>query len=123
MSRIDGALRARAAGSAASMAAAELLIAGAWPDRDDFAGFVTVTASPGSGLTVAIAGWESAAAAAAPGGGLCCSGGERRMLALTASLAAGIPVDLRDAVTGLDGRNACLLADAVLSASGHRDAR
>jgi hypothetical protein len=45
------------------------------------------------------------------------------MLGITASLAAGIPVDLRDAVTGLDGRNARLVADAVLHASGHRDAR
>ena len=122
MSSIDQALRACAAGSLAAMAAAELLIAGAWPDRDDFAGFVTVTASPGSGLTVAVVDWEAAAKAAATGGGLCCSGGERRMLQVTASLAAGIPVDLRDAVTGLDGANARLVAGAVLSASGHRDA-
>jgi hypothetical protein len=38
-------------------------------------------------------------------GELPCSGGERRTLRLSASLAAGIPVDLRDAVTGLDDRN------------------
>lgn len=122
MTGIDGALRAHAAGSLASMAAAELLIAGSWTDRDDFAGFVTVTASPGSGLTVAVVDWEAAAKAAVPGGGLCCSGGERRMLQVTASLAAGIPVDLRDAFTGLDEPNARLLAGAVLAASGHRDA-
>lgn len=115
---MNGALRAHAAGSLAAAAAAELLIAGAWAERDDFAGFVTVTASPGSGLTVAVVDWE---AAAAPGS-LCCSGGERRMLQVTASLAAGIPVSLRDAVTGLDGRNARLVAGAVLAASGHRDA-
>ena len=115
-------MRAHAAGSLAAGAAAELLIAGAWLDRDDFAGrFVTVTASPGTGLAVALAGWP--AAAAALGGGLPCSGGERRMLGITASLAAGIPVDLRDAVTGLDGRNARLVVGAVLHASGHRDAR
>ncbi|HEY1700684.1 MAG TPA: hypothetical protein VGG75_13310 [Trebonia sp.] len=36
------------------------------------------------------------------------------MLALTASRAAGIPVSLSDAVTGLDGRNARLAADAAL---------
>ncbi|MGH3170118.1 MAG: hypothetical protein ACRDN0_30070 [Trebonia sp.] len=123
MSSIDEALRAHAAGSLAAMAAAELLIAGDWAGRDDFAGFVTVTASPGSGLTVALADWEAAAAAAAPGGGLPCSGGERRMLQVTASLAAGIPVSLRDAVTGLDGTSARLVAGAVLHASGHRDAR
>jgi hypothetical protein len=122
VSSLDGALRAHAAGSLAAAAAAELLIAGPWPGRDDFAGFVTVTASPGSGLTVAVVDWEAAAAAAAPGGGLPCSGGERRILALTASLAAGIPVDLRDTVTGLDSRNARLVAGAVLAASGCRDA-
>lgn len=118
MSSIDGALRARAAGSPADSAAAELLIAGAWTERDDFAGFVTVAASPGSGLAVAVVDWE---AAVAPGG-LCLSGGERRMLRVTASLAAGIPVDLRDAVTGLDGRSARLVAGAVPAASGCRDA-
>jgi hypothetical protein len=122
VSSIDEELRAHAAGSLAAMAAAELLIAGAWTGRDDFAAFVTVTASPGSGLAVAIIDWEAAAAAAAPGGGLCCSGGERRMLQVTASLAAGIPVSLRDAATGLDGRNARLVAGAVLAAAGCRDA-
>ena len=35
-------------------------------------------------------------------GGLPCSGGDRRMLLLSASLAAGIPADLSDAVIGLD---------------------
>jgi hypothetical protein len=121
VSSIDGALRACAAGSLAAAAAAELLIAGSWPDRGDFAGFVTVTASPGSELTVAIVDWEAAAGAAAPGGGLPCSGGERRMLQVTASLAAGIPAGLRGAVTGPDGRNARLAAGAVLAASGCRD--
>jgi len=119
---LDGAVRAHAAGSLAAGAAAELLIAGDWLDRDDFAGrFVTVTDSPGSGLAVAIIGWP--AAAAALGQSLPCSGGEQRMLRITASLAAGIPVDLRDAAAGLDGRNARLVADAMLRASGHRDVR
>ena len=119
---LDGAVRAHAAGSLAAGAAAELLIAGAWPDRDDFAGrFVTVTAGPGTGLAVAVVDWP--AAAGALGSSLACSGGEQRMLRITASLAAGIPVDLRETVTGLDGRNARLVADAVLHASGHRDAR
>jgi hypothetical protein len=60
-------------------------------------------------------------AAGALGAGLPCSGGERRLLQVTASLAAGIPVDLRDAVAGLDRRNARLVAGAVLHASGHQD--
>jgi hypothetical protein len=45
-------------------------------------------------------------------------GGERRMLKITASLAGGIPVDLRDTLTGLDDRNVQLLSTAVLHASG-----
>ena len=68
---------------------------------------------------MAVVDWP--AAAAALGRSLPCSGGERRLLQVTASLAAGIPVDLRDAVTGLDGRSARLVAGAVLHASGHRD--
>jgi ABC-type transport system involved in cytochrome bd biosynthesis fused ATPase/permease subunit len=43
-----------------------------------------------------------AAITALQAGELPCSGGERRILQLAAALAAGIPVDLRDTVTGLD---------------------
>jgi hypothetical protein len=53
-------------------------------------------------------------------GELPCSGGERRILQLSASLAGGIPVDLRDAVTGLDGRNTILLVNAIRQAAGRR---
>jgi hypothetical protein len=119
VSVLDGALRAHADGDLCAEAAAGLLIAGRWLERDDFAGrFVTVAASPCSGTQVALVDWV--AAAAALGRSLSCSGGERRLLQVTASLAAGIPVDLRDAVAGLDGRNARLVAEAVLHASGHR---
>ena len=45
--------------------------------------------------------WD-AAITALNSGDLPCSGGERRILQLSASLAAGIPVSLRDTVTGLD---------------------
>jgi hypothetical protein len=120
VSIIDGALRAHADGDLCAEAAAGLLIAGHWPDRDDFAGrFITMAASPGSGTRMAVVDWP--AAAAALGRSLPCSGGERRLLQVTASLAAGIPVDLRDAAAGLDGRSARLVAGAVLHASGHRD--
>ena len=119
VSVLDGALRAHADGDLCAEAAAWLLIAGRWLDRDDFAGrFVTVAASPGSGTEMAVIDWP--AAAAALGAGLPCSGGERRLLQVTASLAAGIPVDLRDAAAGLDGRSARLAAGAVLHASGRR---
>lgn len=122
MSIMDSALRAHADGDLCAEAAAGLLIAGRWLERDDFAGrFVTVTASPCSGTQMAVIDWP--AAAGALGASLPCSGGERRLLQVTASLAAGIPVDLRDAAAGLDGRSARLVADAVLHASGHRSMR
>jgi hypothetical protein len=122
VSFLDEALLARADGDLCAEAAAGLLIAGRWPDRDDFAGrFITMTASPGSGTRVAVVDWP--AAAGALGSSLPCSAGERRLLQVTASLAAGIPVSLRDAAAGLDGRNARLVADAVLHASGHRGMR
>jgi len=39
---------------------------------------------------------------------------------LSASLAGGIPVDLRDAVTGLDDDNIARLVTAILHAAGKR---
>jgi len=51
---------------------------------------------------VAVVDWPSAVAAL--GTSLPCSGGEQRMLRVTASLADGIAVDLRDTLTGLDDR-------------------
>jgi hypothetical protein len=42
------------------------------------------------------------------------------MLKITASLADGIPVDLRDTLTGLDDHNIQLLITAVRRVSGKR---
>jgi hypothetical protein len=53
-------------------------------------------------------------------GHLPCSGGEQRILRIAASLAHGIPVDLRDALSGLDRRNIQRVTTAVLHASGQR---
>jgi hypothetical protein len=53
-------------------------------------------------------------------GDLPCSGGEQRILRLAASLADGIPIDLRDTLTGLDNRNIELTITAILHASGKR---
>jgi len=63
--------------------------------------------------------WD-AAITALNAGELPSSGGERRLLLLSAGLAAGIPVDLRDAVTGLDDRNTRHLLTAIRHASGKR---
>jgi hypothetical protein len=122
VSVLDTALRAHADGDLCAEAAAGLLIAGRWPDRDDFASrFITTEASPGSGIQIAVVDWP--AAAGALGASLPCQAGERRLLQVTASLAAGIPAGLRDAAAGPGGRNARLVADAVLHASGHRSMR
>jgi hypothetical protein len=57
---------------------------------------------------------------AALGSSLACPGGEQRMLKITASLADGIPVDLRDTLTSLDQRNVGLVVTAVQHAAGQR---
>jgi len=110
-------LRAHAQGLYCLEAAAELLIAQDWLHRDDFTSrFVTVHPGIGSGQPMTVIDWP--AAVAALGAGLACSGGEQQMLKITASLADGIPADLRDTLTGLDDRNVQLLITAVLHASG-----
>lgn len=116
---ITTALLNHAKGSCCLSAAAELVIAQAWLNRDDFASrFITVCPSPGSGKPVAVIDWPAAVAALDTS--LPCSGGEQRMLKLTASLADGIPVDLRDTLTGLDDRNIQLLITAIHRAAGRR---
>lgn len=110
-------LRAHAQGLCCPEAAAELLIAQDWLHRDDFTSrFVTVHPGTGSGHPTAVIDWP--AAIAALGSSLPCSGGEQRMLKITASLAGGIPADLRDTITGLDDRNIQLLLIAIRRASG-----
>ena len=41
------------------------------------------------------------------------------MLRIAASMAEGIPVDLRDALGGLDATNSVLVAQALAHAAGH----
>jgi hypothetical protein len=59
-----------------------------------------------------------AALAARRAGGLPCSSSEEQVLALAASIAAGVPVALGDLVCGLDEDNAVRVAIAVLHAAG-----
>jgi hypothetical protein len=73
-----------------------------------------------SGAVMAAVDFE-AAARALEAGALPSSGGEGRVLRIAASIAGGVPVDLGEAVTGLDENNAVLAAAAVLHAAGHRD--
>ena len=118
-SMLAAALRAHARGLYADEAAAELLIAQSWLCRPDFTSrFITVHRSIGDGQPMAVIDW--AAAVAALGTSLPSSGGEQRMLKITSSLGCGIPVDLRDTLTGIDDHNVQLLIRAVRHASGKR---
>ena len=98
---LAAALRACAAGLYPLEAGTELLISnGTFLHRDDFTSRFIDHGTSG-GTPMAAIDWD-AAITALDTGGLPCSGGERRILQLSASLAAGTPVSLRDAVTGLD---------------------
>jgi len=113
------ALRACADGIYPLEAGAGLLIAnGTFLHRDDFTSRFILNGTSGSTRTAAID-WGAATTALAAGQ-LPCSRGEQRVLLLAASLADGIPVDLRDAVTGIDQRNVQLLVTAIRRASGDR---
>lgn len=114
-------LRASARGLPTTEAGTELFIRHAtWPHRSDFQDqFVHLhTSIPGDTQTAAID-WP-AAITALDTGQLPCSAGEARMLRLVASLVDGIPVDLRDALVGLDDRNLDLVSHAVLHAASRR---
>jgi hypothetical protein len=118
-SMLAAALRAHAQGLYCDEAAAELLIAQSWLLRPDFTSrFITIHRSIGDGQPMAVTDW--AAAVAALGTSMPCSGGEQRMLKITSSLGGGTPVDLRDALTGIDDHNVQLLIKAVRHASGKR---
>ena len=120
---LPAALRAHARGLLAAEAAAELLIGHrAWLDRGDFTGrFVRLDAGTRPASATAAVDWP-AAITALQAGDLPCSGSEQRVLRLAASLAEGIPVDLRTALTGLDAANTELVAAAVRHATGHPNA-
>jgi hypothetical protein len=115
---LTAALHACAAGLYPLEAGVALLAGnGTFLHRDDFTTrFITCGTSDGTPM--AAIRWDAAITALASGD-LPCSGGERRILQLAASLAGGIPVDLRDAATGLDDHNTALLLTAIRHATGN----
>ena len=119
---LTAALRACAAGLYPLEAGIALLTAnGTFLRRYDFTSrFIETGTSISDGTTLmADINWD-AAITALHAGELPCSGGERRILELSSSLAGGTPVNLRDAVTGIDGANITRLITAILHASGKR---
>lgn len=119
---LPAALRACARGIYPLEAGVDLLIShGSWLDREDFQDqFIHTAISITDGATtMAQIDWQ-ASISALDARHLPCSGGEERMLRLAASLAGGIPVSLRDTLTGIDHRNIELVITAVLHAWGQR---
>jgi 8-oxo-dGTP diphosphatase len=110
-------LRAWARGIHPEEAGVEMLIGhGVFLRRADFTSrFISI---PGDDAGLAVIDWR--AAIAALDDSLPCSGGENRMLRLAASLATDIPVNLREALTGIDDHGIQLVVNAVLHASRHR---
>jgi hypothetical protein len=107
-------LRTSARGLRATEAGTELLIGhGSWLHRSDFRDrFVHLDTSLTDDTDIASIDWP-AAITALDTGDLACSGGEGRMLRLAASLIDGIPINLGDALTGLDSRNLNRVGQAV----------
>ncbi len=117
---LPAALRAQARGLLAAEAAAELLIGHrTWLRRTDFTGRFVHLGHDLLSTTMAAVDWH-ATITALQAGHLPCSGSEQRILRLAASLAEGIPVDLRDTLTSLDETNIDLVTVAVRHAGGRR---
>lgn len=121
-SGLPGALRAGAAGLYSLEAACDLVIGSGWLHRDDFSCFVTTVTSITDGVTeLAHIDWQ-AVIASRDAGRLPCGSAENRLLRMAASIAAGIPVDLNQALCGLDQSSIALVVRAVRHANGQRPA-
>ena len=119
---LANAVRAGAGGLYSLEAACDLVIGTGWLHRDDFACFISTGTSLTNGVTeLAHIDWQSAITSR-DAGLLPCSSGENRILRLAASIAAGIPVDLNDALSGLDQARIALVVRAVRHANGQRPA-
>jgi hypothetical protein len=116
------AVRAGAAGLYSLEAACDLVISSGWLQRDNFSSFVSTVTSITDGVTqLASIDWR-AAIASRDAGLLPCGSAENRILRMAASIAAGIPVDLNEALCGLDRSTIALVVRAVRHANGQRPA-
>lgn len=108
------ALRADARGLRAAEAGTELLIRHAsWLNSNDLRDrFLTLHPTITGDCATATIDW-AAAIAALDAGELPCASGEARMLRLAASLIHGVPVNLNDALIGLDNHNLGLVSQAI----------
>ncbi|KWW97413.1 hypothetical protein LI90_4385 (plasmid) [Carbonactinospora thermoautotrophica] len=114
------ALRAQAKGGYAEEAAVDLLIAhGYWLRNSYLRQYVDYETDPAAhgGPPMAAVRWQDAIAAL-DAGKLPCSTSEGQIFRIAASLGGWIPVNLRDAISGLDHVNIRLVAEAILRANG-----
>jgi hypothetical protein len=119
-SQLSAALRAAAAGIHPDEAGTGLIIShGTFLHRDDFTCHVETAASISDGTPMAWIDWD-AVVTALDTGLLPVSGGEKRILRVAASLAAGHPVSLREAIPGLDQHSLDLVTAAIRHAAGQR---
>ncbi len=119
-SQLSAALRATAAGIHPDEAGTGLIIShGPFLQRSDFTRHVETAACISDGTPMAWIDWD-AVIAALDSGHLPSSGGEQRIVRVAASLAAGHPVSLRDAIPGPDQRSLHLAATAIRHAAGQR---
>ena len=86
--------------------------------RDFFSEAIEIIEDTPSDAPMAFVDW-TAAVGALDSGRLGCSSSEAQVLRIAASIAEGIPVDLRDVMCGLDGANARRVAGALVHAAGH----
>ena len=114
-------LRTSVCGLCAAQAGTELLIAhAAWLHRSDLCDrFIHLDTSLTDDTDIASVDWP-AAITALDTGDLACSSSEGRMLRLAASLIDGIPINLGDALIGLDSRNLDLVGQTVLHLNNRR---
>lgn len=119
-SQLSATLRAAAAGIHPDEAAAGLIIShGSFLRRRDFTRHVETAACISDGTPMAWIGWD-AVIGPLDSGRLPASGGEKRIACIAASLAAGHPVSLRDAIPGLDHRSLELVTTAIRPTGGRR---
>jgi hypothetical protein len=102
-----------------AQAAVELVIGHRrWLLREDFVDrFVRLVPDAGDGVPLAMVSWR-AAVRALTAGRLPCSDGEGYLLRIAASIAEGVPVDLGQCLSTLDGASVALIVTAVRQAAG-----
>jgi hypothetical protein len=115
--QLSTALRAAAAGILTDAAGSGLIIShGVFLHHDDFTRHVETAPSISDGTPMAWIDWD--AVITSLDSGRLPASGEQPIVRIAASLAAGHPVSLRDAIPGLDQRNLQLVTTAICHAAG-----